>query len=726
MDPLSPNAAPRDPSAFENPWSDGVLIRYLAGLRQAHADLALPKPAGAELLGQGVPIDELFVHPRLTPTDAQRRSLDLFDVLDLHRHRVVLGPPGSGRSTLLAAVVHGLTDPAPNPVIDRLGRLVPILLPVRELALDGSIRTFSALLSCLEELPEWGPSLADRLRSLAGRGQALFILDDLDHPLDPGVQEALREAVLDGIWQFPLCTWLVTAEPGPYATLPLTIEGVDPRRVPQALRSMLRGRTLRVPAWRLEPFGLEQLRGYAHRWLALTQPDPGDVAEAVEDFEDALGDAPLALALASSPSFLALLCIVYAARGDIPPDRATLIDWLVAAWAATLDADPSADAIPTVARRAWIENLARAAEAGRAAALRRGSSAPDAGPDTPVVSYRHAAQLLRRALRTHGLEDLDAAAAERFVEAVGARPGLLVGRADGLFFGSADHQRFLAALHLAADLGGTTPSSSATDAALSTLRSWSSSPTGRDDLLELFGILGESSDLIDRVGHRILGRADHKTLDELAELAPIALALHEGEHPVPDALRGAARELVDETVARWATERQAVPPWTRDLTPIANQTSLERLDLSGCSGVADLGPLRDLTQLARLDMRGCAAVADLTPLAQLDRLQWADLRDARRWLDLGGCTTLTDLASLANLARLQALVLHGCTGLTDLTPLGAARSLRYLVITGCTHVTDIGPLQVLPGGGTVWVGGSGVRTVPQGLRWNVVGLSEGP
>lgn len=737
--PTSRHPSPTDPSAFQNPWADGVLIRYLAWLRQAHAGVPLPKPAGARLPGPGVPLNEVFVQPRLSPTGGRQHSLDLFDVLDRQRHVAILGAPGSGRSTLLAALVHGLTDPSANPVLDRLGRMVPILLPVRALALDGSIRTFPAMLECLDELPFWGPGMAQRLPALAARGQALFVLDDLDHPLDPGVQEALREAVLDGIWRYPLSTWVVTAEPAPYAALPLRIEGVDARRVPHALRSLLDGRTLHVPTWHLEPFGAEQIRGYAHRWLALTQVDPADVAESVEDFEDALSDAPLATALAPNPGMLALLCIVYAARGDLPPDRSTLIDWLVAAWAATLDDAPGADAIPTGARRAWIEALARAAEAARAAAARRGAPAtlaPHREPATPPVSLSHATKLLRRSLRSTGHPDPGQTEAGRFVHAVAVRPGVLVGRADGLSFANAEHQRFLAALHLAADLGA--DASAATESALATLRSWSSSPTAKEDLLELFGIIGGSGDLIERVGRRILGRADHKSLDELAELAPIALALDEGQHPVPDALREAARELVDETVERWATERQAVPPWTRDLTPVASHPELDRLDLSGCTSVEDLTPLQSLPRLQRLDMRGCAKVTDLRPLEHLDALQWADLRDcsgvddleplgrlpALRWLDLGGCTTLTDLSSLANLDTLQALVLHGCTGLSDLAPLGAARSLRYLVITDCTGITDLHPLAVLPGGGTVWVKGSGVRYAPRDLRWQVIGLRE--
>ena len=123
--------------------------------------------------------------------------------------------------------------------------------------------------------------------------------------------------------------------------------------------------------------------------------------------------------------------------------------------------------------------------------------------------------------------------------------------------------------------------------------------------------------------------------------------------------------------------------------------------------------LEELDALKWADLRDCTGVADISPLTRIPGL---------RWLDLGGCTTLHDLPSLANLGELQALVLHGCTNVTDLSPLGAARSLQYLVLTDCVGVTDLRPLEVLPGGGTVWVQGSGVRWAPPGLRWSVVGL----
>ncbi len=358
--------------------------------------------------------------------------------------------------------------------------------------------------------------------------------------------------------------------------------------------------------------------------------------------------------------------------------------------------------------------------------------------ETPTVSYARAVALLQRVVRESGAPDPGEPAAQRFVQAVSVRPGILIGRGDGLSFIRPDHQRFLAALHLAADLGASDDQATTADAALSTLRSWSNLETAQDDMVELFGILGESGALVERVGRRILGDGKDRSLDELSELAPIALALQENGRDVPPALRSAARALVDDAVERWAVERHKLPPWTRDLAPIAEHIELEQLDLSGCAAVQDLGPLRGLTRLERLEMRDCTAVTDVGPLADIDALKWADLRGCTgvadidplshlpvlRWLDLGGCTGLTDLSSLGRLPHLQALVLHGCTGLQDLKAIGAIRSLRYLVISDCPDLKDLRPLRVLPSGGTVWVQGSGVRWAPPDLRWTVKGLER--
>ena len=74
--------------------------------------------------------------------------------------------------------------------------------------------------------------------------------------------------------------------------------------------------------------------------------------------------------------------------------------------------------------------------------------------------------------------------------------------------------------------------------------------------------------------------------------------------------------------------------------------------------------------------------------------------------------------------QLQALALHGCTEVTDLQPLCSMRRLKALVISDCMGITDLTPLKQLRPGGQVWVRGSGVREVPIGLRWKVIGLDE--
>lgn len=733
-------AGPRAPdtAAFVNPWDHGCLIRYLAWLRQAYGFLPLPTPADGGV-APGVPLLDLYVQPRLRPTGKPGADpKELLAVLAEQRQVAVLGEPGAGRSTLLGWVAHALTDPGRNGVIDGIGRMVPIVFPLRVMPLDGRTRTLDALMAALRRLPFWYPGMDEVLPALLSRGQVLFILDDLDLLTGPGLLEAVYDATLDGMFQHSSCAWLLASTPDRWQDRPLRVEGMAERDIPAPLKGLKSSSGgLRVPAWELQAFDDQQVAAYAHRWVALSGlPDDERVLRADALARSICSDGP-ARRLAERPGMLALLGLVDTVAGGLPTERSALIDWLVAAWIAVLDETPGAEAVPAEARRAWVEALARAAEAARVKVFKQSEawghgSRPNAA--TPVVPFGDAVELLESAVRDSGFGTLDQEAALRFVGGASVRPGVLVARAGGLAFARADHQRFLAAVHLAGDLHEKTQGDA--DEALQTLKGWSRTAAAREDLLDVFEVLAERPGLAEKVYKQVLGRRKDRTLGELDDLGPLALALRDGDADVPARVQGAAGRLVHEAVHRWARERERVPVWTPDLSPVADLTDLGSLDLSGCTRVTDLGPLSGLRKLTRLDLQGCTGVADLSPLANLQALQWADVRGldriddvgplsaiaGLRWLDLGGCTSLSDLSPLTRLTQLQALVLHGCTSVEDLAPLTALRSLRSLVISGCNGIFDLAPLRMLPRGGRVWVRGSGVRIVPPDLEWEVIGL----
>lgn len=729
-----------DPSDFLNPWAHGPLIRYLAWLRQLHSHLPVPAPGRDPR--EGTPLEELFVEPRIGPLPPPTRgrhgeggTLSLVDLLERHRQVVLLGDAGSGRTTLCSWIVHALTDPAPNAVITRLGRLVPIILPMGFLELDDAVRTVEGLVARLADMPFWYPGMDELFGELLARGQVLFVLDDLDGTDEPDIRDALRDAILDAVSRYPAASWLVTAEPGGYALGPLE----DPAdELPPELAELPEAQRPALPTWWLQPFARPQVQRFADHWQQLARPDEAHASAALLQAIDA---APSAPGLARSPAMLALLALVHAARGDLPVDRGTLLDWMVAAWLSALDNVPGAERVPVEGRRAWVEAMARAAEAERIAAWDQWVAAGAPGSletrvHTPTVPWSQAFYLLRASVLGAGHPDPGPEDTASFVYGVAHRPGVLVARAGGLAFVRSDQQRFLAAVHVAADLSSTADSRS-TESAYQTLRGWSRIAAD-DDLVEIFDVLGARPGLAGRVFDQLLDPSRRpQNIDELTSLGPLALALQDERAPeVPEEVRAAARELVDEAVLRSATERGRVPRWAPSLEALRNVGPLPALDLSGNDKVADLSPLAGQRRMARIDLAGCRSVADLRPLQTMPALRWADMRDCEkvddieplavlqnlRWLDLGGCTSLTDLRALGGLQGLQALVLHGCTGVTDLTPICAARGLRALVISGCTGITDLSPLARLPPGGTVWVRGSGVRFVPRGLRWSVIGL----
>jgi len=725
------SSTPR-PGSFLNPWSHGSLIRYLAWLRQTHSHLPLPSPDTDPTTG--VALSELYVPPRLGPAPGAGhgpgidRTVDLLDVLDTTREVVLLGDPGSGRTTLLSWLVHSLTDPGRNIVLNRLGRMVPIVVPVQALPLHPEMRTLDELLGMLVGLPFWFEGLDVLLPDLLARGQVLFVLDDADAVVDLEIQQALRESIFDGMERFPSNSWVIAAEPGGFGAVPLRddVDGIGPGE-PSLAR------------WFLQPWGADQVKAFCERWSDLSF----EAGPSPEGMRQAIGRSLLARQLSVAPAMLAVLAMVYTARGDLPEERSTLLDWVVAGWLRILDNVPGASEIPMPVRRAWVEGVARAAEAERIAVwdpwLAAGApSSLESRVRTPPVPVGQAAALLQDAARTMGATVPDDADAHRFVLGAAHRPGVLVSRGGGIGFVRPDQQRFLAAVHVAVDLQVAPDDAHTSGAALATVRGWSRmAEEEEDDLKDLLQILSERPDVAERVYRRILDESRERSLGELDDLGPLALALQDPSRAdIPSEVRRAANTLADEAVRRWASERGRIPKWARSVEAMRGVRNLPTLDLSGNSHVTDLYPLAGQKLLYKLDLNGCSKVADIAPLSTMTQLQWADLygcsalddisplynSQGLRWLDLGGCANLNDLSPLGGLQGLQALALHNCRALEDLSPLTSIRTLRALVITGCSGVYDLTPLRMLSPGGTVWVRGSGVRVVPPGLQWTVRGL----
>ncbi len=720
-----------DPGRFVNPWQNRGLVHYLAHLRRRYG--ALP------IAGEGgwLSVDDLFVQPRLArrhPVDGPPRSLSAaLEALTAERRMVVVGGPGAGRSTLLAWLIGSLTDPGRNAVTQQLGRMVPLPLEISRLRVDESVFTIDALLQWVQAMPYWNEALHDALPALLRRGQVLFAVDGFDELQRRSVREAIRDALLDGMWQYSSCCWLVTAGPGTYEDLVLRDQLDDEGDLPPSLAALDGARSPSLPAWSLAPFDGEQVRRFADLWRMRVGLGIGRVGSdrvgsgrvgSVSGFEAALGRSRPATAVSGHPALLVLLAQAYRRNPELPQSWAGVAGALVDAWLDLADTWPDGRLLDHAQYRRWLGIIACKLEASR---LARSLEPAFSGR----VGHRQAVAVFRE---VSGAPDNEMIA-RRFLEAMVRQPSLIAARdGDGIAFGHPRIQSALAASMVAASLEQ--PQAAGAAGALKQLRSWSRKAGARSNIVHTLEALADRPKVMDQLVRELFGHAATRTLGELHDLGDLALELRDVSGvPLSAWSERVIERLLGQAVARWVELRGRAPTWVRDLSALPRTDTLSTLDLSGCTELVDVSSLASCAYLQRLDLHGCGALSELSPITGLSMLRWLDLRDCRRltdlrplskltdlrWLDLGGCTALTDITALGCLDDLHALVLSNCQGLRSLAPLSGMRSLRALVLSGCRNLTDLSPLMRLPPGGYVWIKGSGVRNVPADFPWTVVG-----
>ncbi len=281
-------------------------------------DLYVPLRAGIDLRSKGKAEFanandaecELGDGDNISLVDAFRCAKKLSD----RRGLVILGDPGSGKTTHLKRLLLWLVRKAPEDIGLEAG-MVPVFLPLRELEdLDAGLDTFverQLLRPHLNTEPGFG-------RRLLQRGRVLFLLDGLDEISKLERRAAVSKWIDDALVAHPSCRFVVTCRYAGYND--------EVRLDAQFLELHIR------------PLVEEQVRSFVETWFSLVEGcldlDAEQAARKARKQIDGLLEtlagkvfrARRVSELTGNPLLLTAICLVHRDRGRLPARRAELFD----------------------------------------------------------------------------------------------------------------------------------------------------------------------------------------------------------------------------------------------------------------------------------------------------------------------------------------------------------------------------------------------------------------
>jgi hypothetical protein len=258
-----------------------------------------------------VPINTLFVQPRLVPLPApnsklpSRPPVPLEAVLGRLRRAVILGTPGGGKSTSALKVCNDLVDR----YTDRLcaGRLLtPFYVVLREYA-NYKKATPSSIVEYIEVTARARYQLAPppgAVEYLLLNGRALVVFDGLDELLDTTDRREITGDVESFCALYPTAPVLVTSREIGYEQAPLSTDTFD--------------------SFRLAPFDEEQVTEYVRKWFTTDKTlEPEEQTERAAAF---VRESAVVSDLRSNPLMLSLMCRIYRGENYIPQNRPDVYD----------------------------------------------------------------------------------------------------------------------------------------------------------------------------------------------------------------------------------------------------------------------------------------------------------------------------------------------------------------------------------------------------------------
>jgi formylglycine-generating enzyme required for sulfatase activity len=411
---------------------------YLESIRQQTSTIDVRGlGAGAGAKAYTFPIQDLYI-PLTTnaderalspqPSDAQRgRGIDLHRLL-AHRRLVIIGDPGSGKTTFLRRMAYAFSDallkgeevswpgdPAPpsnllakisllfTQTFQKNVRPFPILIRVAELAdhirncrirpgdgaptTEGSPDWIPHFLNMRAGVMNWALDNKFFARKLQEDATAV-LLDGLDEAQDRLEREQMARLVENSTQAFPRCRFVVTTRPQAFEELSLLLD------FEQAT---------------IEPLQKEDIEKFLMHWSGVLFMDkPERAAAHYKELSEALQARGEIRRMARNPVMLTALAVVHWNEHRIPEQRADLYDSILTWLSRSREKRPGRE--PAERCLGLLQELALAMQnhpAGRQVRIAKGVAAELLAPEFPKIPeaarFQHALRFLETETSDSGI-----------------------------------------------------------------------------------------------------------------------------------------------------------------------------------------------------------------------------------------------------------------------------------------------------------------------------------
>ncbi|MDZ8224427.1 NACHT domain-containing protein, partial [Nostoc sp. ChiVER01] len=268
----------------------------------------LPKEHMERLKRSGQLEEDFDIQPEILEqykkSYAQQSSRSVLEVIDepqTGKYLVILGDPGSGKSSLLQYLT---LQWAETPIQDISSLPIPLLIELRTYVRSRDNQECRNFLEFFQQGSGFICSLNQyQLDSLLKTGKAFVMFDGLDEVFEPSKREEAITDIINFTHNYPLVRVLVTSR----------VIGYQPQRL----------RDISFRHFMLQDLEREQIQEFINRWHNFAFSDLLEKQRKKERLERAIQDYPAIRQLAVNPLLLTMMAILNRNQ-ELPRDRSEL------------------------------------------------------------------------------------------------------------------------------------------------------------------------------------------------------------------------------------------------------------------------------------------------------------------------------------------------------------------------------------------------------------------